>query len=234
MSYSVNTPPSSGGPPFVDADMDNGCETGSCALARCFYTNNSAVLHRLAYRNELSQYYLNTFHSWAPTEVVRNPGLHRSFSQVLFALVNDGGVLRLSQSRLIWTQIPHGGKGSGGKGSRGKGAGGKGSRGKGSGGKGSRGKGSGVRDSGSNEDGVYETSEGDVHPVSAQHRRVHGKPKKVIRVAVHNLVGGCPSIVSSRIAEIPVVSGSGMDHPALVRSGPLQSWGSSSDDGGGT
>ena len=34
-----------------------------------------------------------TFNAWAPSEVISNPALHRTFSQVLYALVNDGKVL---------------------------------------------------------------------------------------------------------------------------------------------
>ncbi len=89
-------------PPFVDPDMDNGCETGACELAKLFYTKNERVIRRLRFRRELSDFYLATFNAWAPSEVISNPALHRTFSQVLYALVNDGKVLRISNSRLLW------------------------------------------------------------------------------------------------------------------------------------
>ena len=80
-------------PPFVEPDMDNGCETGACELAKLFYTRNERVVRRLRFRRELSDFYLATFNAWAPSEVITNPALHRTFSQVLYALVNDGKVL---------------------------------------------------------------------------------------------------------------------------------------------
>ena len=89
-------------PPYVEPDMPNGCETGACALAKCFYDNNFQVLRRLRFRRELSDYYIRTFATWAPPEVVTNPALQRSFSQVLFALVHDGKILRVSNSKLSW------------------------------------------------------------------------------------------------------------------------------------
>ena len=89
-------------PPFVEPDMDNGCETGACELAKLFYTRNERVVRRLRFRRELSDFYLATFNAWAPSEVIDNPALHRTFSQVLYALVNDGKVLRISNSRLLW------------------------------------------------------------------------------------------------------------------------------------
>ena len=89
-------------PPFVEPDMDNGCETGACELAKLFYTKNERVVRRLRFRRELSDFYLATFNAWAPSEVITNPALHRTFSQVLYALVNDGKVLRISNSRLLW------------------------------------------------------------------------------------------------------------------------------------
>ena len=82
--------------------MDNGCETGACELAKLFYTRNERVIRRLRFRRELSDFYIATFNAWAPSEVISNPALHRTFSQVLYALVNDGKVLRISNSRLLW------------------------------------------------------------------------------------------------------------------------------------
>ena len=89
-------------PPYVEPDMPNGCETGACALAKCFYDNNFQVLRRLRFRRELSEYFIRTFATWAPPEVVANPALQRSYSQVLFALVHDGKILRVSNSKLSW------------------------------------------------------------------------------------------------------------------------------------
>ena len=87
---------------FVEPDMDNGCESGSCELAKLFYNKNERVVRRLRFRRELSDFYIATFADWATPAVIGNPNLHRTFSQVLFALVNDGKVLRISNSRLNW------------------------------------------------------------------------------------------------------------------------------------
>lgn len=89
--------------------MANGCEKGACELAKMFYTKNERIIRRLRFRRELSDLYIATFHSWAPPEVITNPALHRTFSQVLYALVNDGKVLRISNSRLLWANnsAPH-------------------------------------------------------------------------------------------------------------------------------
>ena len=84
--------------PFVTADMDNGCETGACSLARAFYQAHKLLLWRLRTRTELTAFYHATFLSWA-TDL--SP---RSFAQVLFALVNDGRVLRINKGQyLFWT-----------------------------------------------------------------------------------------------------------------------------------
>mgnify|MGYP003689230003 FL=1 len=92
-------------PTFIEPDIANGCETGACALAKCFYDNNWRVLRRLRYRRELSDYYQATFNWWAPQEVIDHPPLHRTFSQVLYALVNDGRVLQVSNSHLNWLNL---------------------------------------------------------------------------------------------------------------------------------
>ena len=91
-------------PPFVEPDMDNGCETGACELAKLFYTKNARVVRRLRFRRELSDFYLATFNAWAPSEVIANPALHRTFSQVLYALVNYGKVLSISIYRHLWNK----------------------------------------------------------------------------------------------------------------------------------
>ena len=102
MTSNMTSKTTSNTPPFVEPDMDNGCETGACELAKLFYTRNERVVRRLRFRRELSDFYLATFNAWAPSEVISNPALHRTFSQVLYALVNDGKVLRISNSRLLW------------------------------------------------------------------------------------------------------------------------------------
>jgi len=97
----------SNAPPFVEPDMDNGCESGACGLAKAFYDANWRVLVRLRHRGELSKLYISTFDTWAPEEIKSNPGMHRSFSQVLFALVNDGQVLRINNKvHLKWINTP--------------------------------------------------------------------------------------------------------------------------------
>lgn len=97
--------------PFVEADMENNCETVSCALARAFYTANCRLLWRFKTRAELSTFYRSTFvgnlPSWATDDMKADPVLcERQFSQVLFALVNDGKVLRINKGQfLVWTDI---------------------------------------------------------------------------------------------------------------------------------
>ena len=97
--------------PFVEADMENNCETVSCALARAFYTANCRLLWRFKTRAELSTFYRSTFvgnlPSWATDDMKANPVLcERQFSQVLYALVNDGKVLRINKGQfLVWTDI---------------------------------------------------------------------------------------------------------------------------------
>ena len=90
--------------PFVESDMANGCESGACGLAKTFYDTQARLLWRLKTRGELSSFYRSTFDSWAPEEVKSNPHLHRQFAQVMFALVNDGRVLRVNKGQyLVWT-----------------------------------------------------------------------------------------------------------------------------------
>ena len=90
--------------PFVEADMDNGCESGACGLAKTFYESQCRLLWRLKTRGELSTFYRSTFESWAPEEVKSSPGLRRQFAQVMFALVNDGQILRVNKGQyLVWT-----------------------------------------------------------------------------------------------------------------------------------
>ena len=90
--------------PFVESDMDNGCESGACGLAKTFYDTQARLLWRLKTRGELSNFYRSTFDSWAPEEVKSNPRLHRQFSQVMYALVNDGKILRVNKGQyLVWT-----------------------------------------------------------------------------------------------------------------------------------
>ena len=92
--------------PFVEADMENGCESGACGLAKAFYDSQCRLLWRLKTRGELSTFYRSTFDSWAPEEVKSNPGLHRQFAQVMFALVNDGQILRVNKGQyLVWTDL---------------------------------------------------------------------------------------------------------------------------------
>jgi hypothetical protein len=84
--------------------MHNGCETGACSLARIFYQTQCRLLWRLKHRAELTAFYHATYDSWAPD---LSP---RSFAQVLYALVNDGRILRINKGRfLVWTDpdCPH-------------------------------------------------------------------------------------------------------------------------------
>ena len=97
--------------PFSEPDMENNCESVSCVLARTFYTANCRLLWRFKTRADLSTFYRSTFvgnlPSWATDDMKANPVLcERQFSQVLFALVNDGKILRINKGQfLVWTDI---------------------------------------------------------------------------------------------------------------------------------
>lgn len=97
--------------PFIEPDMENNCESVSCVLARVFYTANSRLLWNFKSRADLSTFYRSTFvgniPSWADDNMKANPVLcERQFSQVLFALVNDGKILRINKGQfLVWTDI---------------------------------------------------------------------------------------------------------------------------------
>lgn len=83
---------SSNAPEMVAADMDGGLETVSVKLAEAFYKRYGSTLHGMTKRGQLSQFYIDTYESWCPEELRGQP---RHFKQVLYALVNDGKVVRV-------------------------------------------------------------------------------------------------------------------------------------------
>ena len=97
-----NVSTSSNAPDMVAADMDNGLESVACKLAKTFYERYGASLHGITKRGALSQFYIDTYDSWCPAELTGQP---RHFKQVLYALVNDGKVVRVVGSGrfLRWT-----------------------------------------------------------------------------------------------------------------------------------
>ena len=87
-----NVSTSSNAPDMVDPDMENGLESVSCKLAKTFYERYGASLHGITKRGALSQFYIDTYETWCPTDLNGQP---RHFKQVLYALVNDGKVVRV-------------------------------------------------------------------------------------------------------------------------------------------
>lgn len=96
----------SNAPEQVAADMDNGLETVSCRLAKTFYERYGASLHGITKRGQLSQFYIDTYESWCPDDLVGQP---RHFKQVLFALANDTKMVRVVGGGrfLRWTEFQH-------------------------------------------------------------------------------------------------------------------------------
>ena len=83
---------SSNAPEMVKADMDGGLESVSVKLAKAFYERYGTSLHGMTKRGQLSQFYIDTYESWCPEELTGQP---RHFKQILYALVNDGKVVRV-------------------------------------------------------------------------------------------------------------------------------------------
>lgn len=83
---------SSNAPEMVPADMDNGLESVSVKLAKAFYERYGTSLHGMTKRGQLSQFYIDTYESWCPSDLSGQP---RHFKQILYALVNDGKVVRV-------------------------------------------------------------------------------------------------------------------------------------------
>jgi len=96
----------SNAPEQVAADMDNGLETVSCLLAKTFYARYGSSLHGITKRGQLSQFYIDTYESWCPADLVGQP---RHFKQVLFALANDTKMVRVVGGGrfLRWTEFQH-------------------------------------------------------------------------------------------------------------------------------
>jgi len=129
----------SNAPDMVDSDMDNGLETVSCQLATNFYDRYGASLHGITKRGALSQFYIDTYESWCPSNLLGQP---RHFKQILFALANHTKKVRVVGGGrfLRWTDYQHttprdngsshhaggrvGGRGGGRDGGRGGGRGG--------------------------------------------------------------------------------------------------------------
>lgn len=86
------------GPPIVQPDRDDGCETVACYIAQTFYNACQYEISKITSRNQLRKYFLNSQKFWMPPELTeRNETRH--FDQVLYALVNDGKVCRVKKSQ---------------------------------------------------------------------------------------------------------------------------------------
>ena len=106
-SYSTsNSRTSRAGPPMVVADLPNGCESTSCYIAQTFYNCCVHEITKINSRNKLRDFFVKSQPYWMPPNLTER-GENRHFDQVLYALVNDGGVCRIKKSddgshRVTW------------------------------------------------------------------------------------------------------------------------------------
>lgn len=84
------------GPPIVECDMENGCESTACYIARDFYNKNYHQILKISSRNKLRDFFIKSSRFWMPPHLTSR-GEFRHFDQVLFALVNDGQVCRVKK-----------------------------------------------------------------------------------------------------------------------------------------
>jgi len=108
MSYSRSTSRSTSrnGPPMVVADHPNGCESTACYIAQTFYNCCRDEITNINNRNKLREFFITSQRYWMPPELTER-GENRHFDQVLYALVNDGGVCRVKKTedgshRITW------------------------------------------------------------------------------------------------------------------------------------
>ncbi len=96
-TQSFNRTRISRGPPIVVPDLDNGCESTACYIAQTFYNSCRDQITNINNRNKLREFFVTSQRFWFPPELTeRNE--YRHFDQVLYALVNDGGVCRVRKT----------------------------------------------------------------------------------------------------------------------------------------
>ena len=97
MSYHTSTRNVRSGPPIVVPDRDDGCESTACYIAQTFYNSCRNEITKISSRNKLRTFFVQSQRFWMPPELLeRNE--YRHFDQVLYALVNDGGVCRVKKT----------------------------------------------------------------------------------------------------------------------------------------
>ena len=104
--YRSNSRTSRTGPPMVVADQPNGCESTACYIAQTFYNCCVNEITKINSRNKLRDFYIKSQRFWMPPQLT-DRGETRHFDQVLYALVNDGGVCRVKKTedgshRVTW------------------------------------------------------------------------------------------------------------------------------------
>lgn len=106
MSRYSNPRTTRAGPPMVVADLPNGCESTACYIAQTFYNCCRNEITKINNRNQLRDFFIKSQRFWMPPELTER-GENRHFDQVLYALVNDGGVCRVKKTedgshRVTW------------------------------------------------------------------------------------------------------------------------------------
>jgi len=97
MSRYSNPRTARAGPPMVVADLPNGCESTACYIAQTFYNCSRNEITKINNRNQLRDFFIKSQRFWMPPELTER-GENRHFDQVLYALVNDGGVCRVKKT----------------------------------------------------------------------------------------------------------------------------------------
>ena len=85
------------GPPIVVPDRPDGCESTACYIAQTFYNSCHHEITKISSRNALRKFFINSQKFWMPPELTQR-NEYRHFDQVLYALVNDGGVCRVKKA----------------------------------------------------------------------------------------------------------------------------------------
>ena len=102
-------------PARVEPDMENGFESGSCALARAFYDTHGVEASQINDRSELGRFFASKQNELLQDEALMaactKNGLEdprRHWSQILFSLARHGKVLKVSSggSWIEWNSQP--------------------------------------------------------------------------------------------------------------------------------
>lgn len=97
MSRTISSTSTRRGPPIVVPDRVDGCETIACYIAQTFYNSCRNEIIKISSRNHLRKFFITSQRFWMPVELTQRSE-NRHFDQVLYALVNDGGVCRVKKT----------------------------------------------------------------------------------------------------------------------------------------